>query len=372
MRAYLDPATDPPGAEVQCEPASSADSRGRTHRFALLPALAFEKRQAFRLLALAMGVLLFVHVVREFGPAELAKSIASLRWGLAAVIALAGLSHVVKTYAWRVALLGESRQVSFARTLALRLGGEALGQLGALGLVCGETMRVSLLSSTVPADRRIISVTLDRAFLVFTGVLVSVGGLIAALMVLPLTHKMTHYADLLVCGLVGFLAVTVTAVRRRWPILSGTAQALSRIPLFRGWLSHKSSRVNRIESELFDFCHIAPQAFWVSFALNVVCHGLAILEVYLILWLAGAHIRALTALAIEALTKLVLVVGVLNPGNIGTYEGGNMLIGKMLGFGGVTGLTLGLTRRVRLVFWTVVGGICLALLSKFKRPACET
>ena len=72
---------------------------------------------------------MFAHVVRQFGPDELAKSIASLRWGLAIVIVLAGVSHVIKTYAWRIALFGEKHQVSFARTLALRLG--ALTQLGA-------------------------------------------------------------------------------------------------------------------------------------------------------------------------------------------------------------------------------------------------
>jgi len=61
-------------------------------------------------------------------------------------------------------------------------------------------------------------------------------------------------------------------------------------------------------------------------------------------------------LAIEALTKLVNIAGTFNPGNIGTYEGGNMLIVKMFGLTGATGLTLAFMRRLRAIFWAAVGG----------------
>jgi hypothetical protein len=43
----------------------------------------------------------------------------------------------------------------------------------------------------------------------------------------------------------------------------------------------------------------------------------------------GVPVSAFGCLAIEALTKLVNIMGVFNPGNLGTYEGGNMLIAKI-------------------------------------------
>ena len=93
---------------------------------------------------------------------------------------------------------------------------------------------------------------------------------------------------------------------------------------------------------------------------------MAVLEVYLILWLMGIKIGLLGALVFEALTKLVNAVGAFNPGNIGTYEGGNMLIAKMFGLTGAVGLSVALTRRLRAIFWTAVGGFCLFLLSRSK------
>ena len=57
-------------------------------------------------------------------------------------------------------------------------------------------------------------------------------------------------------------------------------------------------------------------------------HVAALLEVFLILRLMGCHADFSSALAIEGLTKLINVIGLVNPGNAGTYEGGNMLLAK--------------------------------------------
>jgi hypothetical protein len=46
-----------------------------------------------------------------------------------------------------------------------------------------------------------------------------------------------------------------------------------------------------------------------------------------------------------------------------------MVIGKLVGLNGAQGLTLGLCRRLRAIFWAIVGGICLALYSKSNAQA---
>src|SRR5260370_8875718 len=95
---------------------------------------------------------------------------------------------------------------------------------------------------------------------------------------------------------------------------------------------------------------------------------MAVIEVCLVLWFMGIKFCCLSALVIEAMSKLVNVVGSINPGHFGTYEGGNMLIGKTFGLTGATGLVLGLTRRLRGFFWAAVGGICLFILTRSRTP----
>ena len=154
-------------------------------------------------------------------------------------------------------------------------------------------------------------------------------------------------------------------------MLSGTAQILGEIRYFSGWIERERSLIHSVENNLLDFYHRTPGAFWAAFVLNLACHGAAVFEVYLILWLMGAKVTLFGALAIEALTKLVNIAGTFNPGNIGTYEGGNMLIVKIFGLSGAAGLTLAFIRRLRAIFWAAVGGLCLVILAKPKSRECH-
>jgi uncharacterized protein (TIRG00374 family) len=320
------------------------------------------------LLTAILGVLLLTILVRRAGPAKLLEGIAGLGWGVSLIIALGGAAHVVKTWSWRLTLLEEKRQSSFMRMLALRLVSEAVGQFGAFGQLFGDTLRVSLLSSTVPVSSGITSVTLDRAFFVVSAAVFTTAGLVALLAILPLPHALSLYAGLFALVLLAATVLLAAAVRRRWAVLSVSARVLGRVRYFSGWVERRRSLIESVENKLLDFYHRTPGAFWFSFALNLAGQCAAILEVYLILWLMGVQRSFLAALAIEALTKLVNVVGLFNPGNVGTYEGGTMLIAKIFGLSGGQGLTLGLTRRIRAIFWAAIGGLCLVLLSKSKKP----
>ena len=326
-------------------------------------------RLPLRMLAGVFGLFLLTYLVRRAGPARLLESFSTLGWGLVLVIALGGVSHLVKTWAWRLTLLDEKRQVSFVRMFGLRLASEAVGQLGGIAQLFGESLRVSLLSPTMPLDIGIASVTLDRAFFVLSAAVVSIVGLVAVLIVLPMPHTLCLYAGLFVAVLAGVILMAALAVQKRWPVFSGTARILGRIRYLNGWIERKRSLIRSVENKLLDFYHHTPGAFWGSFGLNVVCHAAAVLEVFLILWLMGAKISLFAALAIEALTKLVNIAGTFNPGNIGTYEGGNMLIVQMFGLSGAAGLTLAFTRRLRALFWAAVGGVSLVVLSKSSKQS---
>src|SRR5208283_1010833 len=325
------------------------------------------RRLLLRFLAAAFGTGLLAYLIWRIGPSTLAQDVSRLGWGLALVIALGGVAHVVKAWAWRFTLVGEEHKVSFLRLLQLRLVSEAVGQLGVFGQAFGEGIRVSALSAEIPAACRISSVTLDRGLFIATGALVMLTGIITAPLALSLSHALQRYVVLFGFTLIALLLLMALAVQKRWPILSGPARAAGRLRYFRSWLESKESIIKSVESRLFEFHRDTPRAFWASLVLNLACHGLAVLEVYLTLYLMGVKISLLGALIFEALTKLVNVVGFFNPGNIGTYEGGNVLIAKMFRLSSGTGLVLGLARRSRAIFWAAVGAVCLIMLSRGKR-----
>jgi len=192
---------------------------------------------------------------------------------------------------------------------------------------------------------------------------VSVAGIISALLLVSLSESWRLYLVLLTSVLLLLLVATVVAMQRRWPLLSRCAGMIARLPWCRVWVMGKQSVIRSAENNLQQFCHKAPGPFWGSLSLNLACHCLAILEVYLVLHFMRVPVSLVQALILEALTKLINVVGIFNPGNVGTYEGGNMILAKLIGASSATGLTLSLCRRARSLFWSTIAGLCLITIS---------
>jgi hypothetical protein len=160
------------------------------------------------------------------------------------------------------------------------------------------------------------------------------------------------------------LVASAVAILKRWPVFSRGARAIGRLTCIKRWVGGKQALIQSAEKNLFDFYHETPGAFWQSLALNLAWHGTAMLEVYILLLLMGARSGLLIALIVEALTKLVNVVGAVNPGNVGTYEGGNLIIARLLRISSAAGLTMALCRRARILFWAAIGALCLTVMSK--------
>src|SRR5271166_5528501 len=325
------------------------------------------KRRPLRLLTVIFGCVLLAYLVDKIGLPKLMQDVEKLGWGIAVVIALGGVGHVAKAWAWRLALPGEGNKVSFLQFFKLRLASEAVGQLGILGQAFGEGLRVSALGSELPIASRVSSVTMDRGLFVVTGALVALVGIVAAAFSMNLARRWVSYAAIFAVALIALLLALALAVQKQWPVLSGPARFAKKLRYCRAWVEKREHLIVAIEDKLFSFRRDAPKAFWMSFGLNLVTHVAALSEIYVVLRLMGFNIGIVGALIFEALTKLVNVVGLLNPGNVGTYEGGNVLIARMFGLGADTGMVVAVTRRIRAIVWASIGAVCLVVLTKHKK-----
>lgn len=321
------------------------------------------REQMLRTGVVLFGVVLVASLVRLTGLQILIQQMRAVGFGMALIIALGGISHLIKTWSWRLTFFCDLRKLSFGRAFALRLVSEGIGKLGLAGQVVGETTRISLLGSSVPIADSVSSVTLDRGLYLLTAGIVSIAGLISALLFVSLSQTSRLYLVCLTSVLLLFVVAVVAAMQRRWPILSRCAGLIARLPWCRLWVAGKQSVIRSAENNLQRFWHEAPRLFWGSMSLNLACHCLAILEIYLVLHFMRVPVRLVQALTLEGLTKLINVVGMFNPGNVGTYEGGNMILMNLIGANSAIGLTLSLCRRARSLFWSAIAGLCLITIS---------
>ena len=190
------------------------------------------REQIFRLAIILLGMAVLVSLLRRTGLSTVIDQVKTVGWGLVLVIALGGVAHLTKALAWRCTVLCDTRDIPFARMFGLRLISESMGSFGLPGQVLGETARVHLLASALPVANSISSVTLDRGIYIATSALVSISGILAALLLVPLSGTWRLYAFLLASALVALLVVTVMTIRRRWPVLSSAAKSIARLPWF--------------------------------------------------------------------------------------------------------------------------------------------
>ena len=118
-------------------------------------------RRPLRVLAVAISAGFFAYLIWRTGPSKLWENVVTLGWGFTWVVALAGVSHLAKTWAWQLTLGKDKHKVSFPQMLGLRLGSEAAGQLGILGQTFGDSIRLSHLSPEIRTASGLASAVWD-------------------------------------------------------------------------------------------------------------------------------------------------------------------------------------------------------------------
>lgn len=321
-------------------------------------------RFSLRFFASLLGLGLMSYLVFRAGPGLVWKQVQAVGWGVALIVILGGFSQLIRTWAWRQTFTCDINGLSWSRSLGTQLASDALGQLGLAGKLLGEGLRISLLGRDVPLSSAISSGAIDGGLHSLTASVVAVLAITATLLRAPVSSTWRFQGLLLAFVLIGLVILAAVSVARRWPLMGNAARTIARLPRLHNWVTGNQPTIDSAEQNLLSFGRKAPVAFWASLTLNFLWHILAVLEVYLILRFMGANIAVSGAFALEGLTKVINLVGTLNPGNVGTYEAGNMLIAGMFGITGATGLTLALCRRARALFWAGVGAMCLIVMKR--------
>lgn len=325
-------------------------------------------RRSLRFFAALLGLGLLSYLVFRTGPGIVWKQLQAVGWGFALVILFGGLSQLAKTCAWRQAFTCDISGLSWSRSFVAQLISDGIGQFGVAGKVVGEGARISLLGRAVPLSNALSAGAIDGGLHTFSALVVTVLGISAILMIGPVSVRWRVYAALLITALVLVVILAAVALRNRWQLVGNATRAIGRLPRLHAWVSDKQPIVDSAEGNLLSFRDEAPAAFRATLIFNLLWHMLAVLEVYIILRFLGAGFSVGSAFIVESLTKVINLVGALNPGNFGTYEGGSMLIAKMFGVTSTTGLTLALCRRARTVFWAGVGAMCMIVMKKAEVP----
>ncbi|MEW6755335.1 MAG: flippase-like domain-containing protein [Candidatus Latescibacterota bacterium] len=321
--------------------------------------------RVFRVAMPAVGLLFLGYLIGRLGPEEIWRHLGALGWAFAVVLLVAFSWHVTNTVAWGFAFLPGAFRPRLRTLFAAKLAGEAVNQLTPLANLGGEPLKAYLLRRESPASRGLASVVVNKAAQVLVGLFFSAVGLSLVLLYwrLPLTVPLSVQAGL--AALLG-LGALLTGIlwRKRLRLFSSLLVALSHLGVRMDLLERGLSHAVRTDRQIGRFY----QEHRGRFVLVLLCHGagwlLGAVETWVILLALGAHVDFEIAFLITSLTTIINGLFFFMPSNIGVLEGGQVFLVATLGLDPAMGLSMGIAKRMRKVFYISVGWLLLTQLSR--------
>ena len=306
-------------------------------------------------LALALGCLLFLWVLRHVGFEETIGQIRQVGWTFPLLLLPSILTWVLFCLGWWWTL---SSGVSFPPLFFARAAGEALNVIIPLAYLGGEPVKAVILRRLgIPLADGLASVVVTKTVGVFAYCLFIFMGVAAAL----LGGK--NFSAPLVGGVGAglFLAASLLVLyysqrRGLFSILYGLLRRFGAEGSIKKW--ETAEILDRKIVALYETrrcisgCLIFSFLGWLA----------TVAETYIFLWGLGVRVDLVTAVVIQALALGVKAATFFVPGSVGTQEGGNVLIFLSLGLSGQAALAFSLLWRGRQAVWVLMG---LAVFTRF-------
>jgi hypothetical protein len=305
-------------------------------------------------LTTAGGVVLFVWLIWYVGPSQIWAGFRQIGWGLAAIVAIAGLRFAARAAAWR-RCLEPPHSLRFADAFAAVVSGDALGNITPLGPIVGEPAKAAFVRARVPIGAALTALAIENVLYTLSVAAMIAGGSIALLLRADVAAPLRSAGELAIAGVFALYVATLWTMWRRPAVLSRGVAALARLTGSSA-LAARVAKVGALEDQVYTFATRRRLALVPLAALELGFHALGVLEVHLTVWLLlGDAPPVLTSFVLETVNRLITVVFKPVPMQVGVNEAGTALVTQVLGFGLELGLMLAIVRKARVLFWMLVG-----------------
>lgn len=312
------------------------------------------------ILVAIVGVALLVFTVQRAGGwAVIVAGVASIGWWFAVVVLLGAFRMVCRTRAWMIC--ANDPQLRFSDAFGAWLVSDAMGNLTPLGVLASEPTKILLVRTKISTVTSVASVTIENLFYTASVLVVLLSGTWLFLQHANVPPGLERISEIIVASVAIAAVVGIWAARARPAILSRFAPLVSKIA---GKADAPGEAMRDVESQIYavprwPIGRIAHVSLW-----EAAFHVGAVAEVFVVLRLLVPDITLAESFLLESAGRFVTVAFKFVPYRLGIDEAGSGAVASVLGLPPMTGVTLALVRRIRIIVLNAVG---LALLVKHRR-----
>jgi uncharacterized protein (TIRG00374 family) len=302
-------------------------------------------------LAVALGVAILIRTLFYIDRAATLDEVRQLGALLPLVLLPSAGWHVLRTLGLFWCFPADTRP-EFWRLFRVRLAADAVSYFTVRG-VASEPLRVILLLDRVPAAASAAAALLERTAMGAMAVVIVAGCAAVAMTSDLLPEGWQELFRYITVGAIIVIALTAFLLTRRERYVGPVLERMYRRTGWE-WTEGRVARFIRDVEKLFlSLARDDPRRLRRLAVLGLVCFALMVLEIWMVFWAIDSEISLWRSAIVETFTRVASVPGGLIPANLGALEASNVAVARALGVAG--GGSLALTRRVRGLFWAVLG-----------------
>ena len=320
----------------------------------------------FKLAMPGLGLLFLGYLIGKLGPDEILRNFIIMKWSFPFILILAFTWHVTNSIAWSFAFPPGAFRPRWHCLFMAKLAGEAVNQLTPLANIGGEPLKAYLLKRESPSSLGLASVIVNKTGQIITGLLFTTLGLF---LVVVYNLKLPKALPLPIqIGLVVLLTLGVVLIwllyKKQKRLFSSLLNLLRKVGVNTRFLERKVARAVSIDTNISRYYSDYKGRFCLVMFFHAIGWVMGACETFVILQALDAGAEFEVAFLITALAVIINSLFFFMPSNIGVLEGGQVFLFMTLGLNPAMGLSLGIIKRMRKLFWISVGWFFLTRLSR--------
>lgn len=316
-------------------------------------------RRALTLLVTALGLLLLAWQIHSTGLDAITDGVRRMGvTGLLSILALSGLRLLLRSTAW-IILMQDAARVPLGQAFAAMIAGDAIGNLTPLSLAVSEPAKAVFVRTHIPPQRALAALAAENFFYSLSVALAVLAG------VAVLFLKFTFPDWLRTASLILVPAMAAVVIGGLWLIWKEPALVSSTLARFTRLAGTKApayekfvEKIRTLETSSYGFVRAQPGRLVGVVLCESAFHVISVAETWVTLAFLGYRSIAL-AIVLDTVQRMINVIFRVVPLKIGVDETLSGLMTNALGFGSALGVTMGVIRKIRVLFWSMVGLVLL-------------
>ncbi|MBN2722510.1 MAG: flippase-like domain-containing protein [Deltaproteobacteria bacterium] len=319
------------------------------------------KSQIFNLTVFTIGTVIIISLIKRIGWEQTRAQLNIFGWSFLWLFPIYFITMVGDTVSWRLLI---RKPVSFFKIVMVANSGTAINALTPSG-DGGEFVKGNLIKDDIGGPESVSSLLLWNFVYSVTKKIVLVAGPVLYLIFGPFSMDPrpigTRLAwGFLIAGIVTSVHLPLLYLLFRFYGVEKSAAFIHKLPILRCLDTDKvMGFAKQIDEAFRAFASEHLFRLFLSGLLLLVAHLSVCFEIWYVLRILGMKIHPVTSIFLFAGSALLQTIVSFSPVEMGVTEAGSMGLYKMMGFDPVYGFLQEFIRRLRRLFFNVIGLVYL-------------